>query len=137
MIRALSARMSLEELRMLPPVVFVGMRRAISMSGTVSLYPSDLYHIACALLVPIRVYGYQKMSQGTGVGGMWVYVDMVCGSCGAVVSLAWQVSDGLWTVEYWEKHRCYIYEQFAGSLEFKSHLAGTKCLVRWLSTVSP
>jgi len=81
----------------LPPVVFVGMRRAVSKSGTVSLYPSDLCHIACALLVPIRVYGYQKVSQGTGVGGIWVYVDMVCGSCGAVVSLSWQVSDGLWT----------------------------------------
>ena len=50
---------------------------------------------------------------------------MVCGSCGAVVSLAWQINDGLWTVDYCEKHRGYIYEQFANSLEFKSHLAGT------------
>ena len=71
--------MSFEELRLLPRVVFLGMRRSISNSGTVHLYPSDLYHIACALLAPIRVYGYQKTSQGMGVGPMWVYVDMVCG----------------------------------------------------------
>ena len=68
---------------------------------------------------------------------MWVYVDMVCGSCGAVVSLAWRIEDGLWTVDYWEKHRGYIYEQFSNSLEFKSHLAGTKCLVRWLEYGEP
>ena len=79
LIRALEARMTFEELRALPPAVYVGMRREVSKSGTVHLWPTDLYHVACALLVPVRVYGYQKVSQGTGVGGIWVYVDMVCG----------------------------------------------------------
>jgi hypothetical protein len=68
---------------------------------------------------------------------MWVYVDMVCGSCGAVVSLAWRIDDGLWTVDYWEKPRGYIYNQFSNSLEFKSHLAGTKGLARWLEYGEP
>ena len=72
LIRALGARMSFKDLRSLPLVVYVGMRREASKSGTGSLFPSDLYHVACALLVPLRVYGYQKVSQGTGVGGIWV-----------------------------------------------------------------
>jgi hypothetical protein len=61
LIRALSARMSLEELRMLPPVVFVGMRRAISKSGTVSLYPSELMiPLVRDALLEDRIYGYNS-----------------------------------------------------------------------------
>ena len=54
------------------------MKRSVSHSGNANLYPDDLYHIACALLAPVRVYGYQRTSQGTGVGHIYVYVDMVC-----------------------------------------------------------
>ena len=44
LIRARETRMSLAELKQLPPVVFVGMSRNITLSGTVSLRPGDLYH---------------------------------------------------------------------------------------------
>ena len=76
LIRALGARMSFEELRSLPPVVYVGMRREVSKSGTVSLFPSDLYHVACALLVPIRVYDTRRSAKGrvlAGSGFTWTW----------------------------------------------------------------
>jgi len=37
------------------------------------------------LLAPVRIYGDQRTSKGTGVGQIYVYVDFVCGSCGAIV----------------------------------------------------
>ena len=137
LINALSTRMNFEELRILPKVVFVGMKREVSHSGNVSLYRDDLYHIACALLAPVRVYGYQKSSKGTCSGQTYVYVDFVCGSCGAIVSMAWPVDCGVWPVEYWEKNRGVIYNQVADSDDFKAHLAGTKCLARWLEYGEP
>ena len=95
LIGALSTRMNFEELRMLPKVVFVGMKRAVSHSGSATLYPDDLYHVACARLAPVRVYGYQRTSQGTGVGQIYVYVDMVCGSCRWPGR--WTTVSGTWT----------------------------------------
>ena len=68
---------------------------------------------------------------------MYVYVDFVCGSCGAIVSMAWPVDRGVWDVDYWEKNRGHIYNQVAVSDDFKAHLAGTKCLARWLEFGEP
>jgi hypothetical protein len=63
------------------------MRRNVSLSGTVDLHPSVLYHVACSMLVPVRAYGYQRVSKGVGSGDIDIYVDMVCGSCGIQLSL--------------------------------------------------
>ena len=108
------------------------MRRGVSKAGTVILRPDDLYHVACATLVPARVYGYQKTLQDVGSGGVWVYVDMVRGSCGVVLSVcagpvlgaSGRPSIGR-TIDY------PIHQHFATSPEFRAHLLGGKCLVRY------
>jgi len=137
LISQLEVRMTLEQLEVLPPVIFVGLPREVTEAGLFCYSIEETFNLIRALFVPVPAHGYRRTGAKAKAEERHHQncLDMVCGCCGKLLTASW--TGGPWTLDDFRNDHMAILRRCANRSDFREHVINGACAKRFYEYDEP